>query len=70
MALGDTSTPVRFLRGQTGNDRNLLLRTFGGEVMAAFDLACKSKDKVEYKSVTSASTQFVKTCSLSGSFAA
>ena len=51
MAFGtDLSNPVRFLGGQSTTDvRNLALQRFGGEVLAAFDLATVFKERVTRK---------------------
>ena len=35
---GSTSTPSRFLAGNSADPRNLALDIFGGEVLTAFDL--------------------------------
>ena len=52
MALGDPSAPNRFLYGQSGtDDRNLALKVFGGEVLAAFDLNVQTMDKVTVKNL-------------------
>ena len=51
MATGDNSNPVRFGYGQSAVDpRNLYLKVFGGEVLAAFDLAVMFKNFVEVRS--------------------
>jgi hypothetical protein len=48
----DTSTPTRFLKGQSPSDnRALALELFGGEVLAAFEKALIFRDKVEAKSL-------------------
>lgn len=52
MAFGDASNPARFGYGQSSTDaRNLFLDVFGGEVLAAFDLATTVVDKHMVKSV-------------------
>ncbi len=52
MAFGDASNPARFGYGQSATDaRNLFLDVFGGEVMAAFDLAVSTLDKHNVKTV-------------------
>lgn len=52
MALGDSSSPARFLGGQVGStNRELALDVFGGEVIAAFDLATLTLDKHTVKTV-------------------
>ena len=52
MALGDTSSPVRFGQGQHVSDtRSLFLDVFGGEVLTAFDLATITLDKHEVKTL-------------------
>jgi hypothetical protein len=52
MAFGDASNPARFGYGQSDTDaRNLFLDVFGGEVMAAFDLAVLTLDKHNVKTV-------------------
>jgi hypothetical protein len=62
MALGDPSSPARFLGGQTADARNLALKVYGGEVLAAFDLEVVSLDKHEVRTISSGkSTQFPKT---------
>lgn len=53
MAFGDSSSPARFLGGQTGvTNRELALDIFGGEVFAAFDLNLVIGQKVETKSIS------------------
>jgi hypothetical protein len=48
----DTSNPTRFLTGQSGTDtRALSLHQFGGEVLAAFDLATVFRDKIQTKAL-------------------
>jgi len=50
---GTPSNPARFGYGQSASDsRNLWLDVFGGEVMAAFDLATVFMDKHEVKTVS------------------
>ncbi len=64
MPLGDTSNPARFLQGQHATDqRNLSLKVFGGEVLAAFDLNVLMADKHETKTIAAGakSAQFPKT---------
>lgn len=63
MALGDSSSPTRFLGGQTGvTNRELTLKVFGGEVLAAFDLATVTLDKHEQKTISGGSSaQFPRT---------
>mgnify|MGYP003333174688 CR=1 FL=1 len=63
MAFGDTSNPVRFGYGQSvSDDRNLFLKVFGGEVLAAFSEAIVFADKHMTKRVTEGkSFQFPKT---------
>ena len=64
MAFGETSSPMRFGFGQsTTDDRNLFLKVFGGEVLAAFDLAVLFMDKHEVRNVARGqkSAQFPKT---------
>lgn len=63
MALGDSSSPIRFLGGQVGStNRELSLKVFGGEVLAAFDLNTVTLDKHETKTITAGSSaQFPKT---------
>jgi hypothetical protein len=52
MAFGDTSSPARFLGGQTGvTNRELALDIFGGEVIAAFDLATNIGPKVNTRTI-------------------
>lgn len=49
---GDMSNPTRFLRGQSAtDDRNLALTIYGGEVLAAFDLATVTQGKHEIKNL-------------------
>lgn len=63
MALGDASSPSRFLQGQDVSDtRFLSLKVFGGEVLAAYDLNVLTLDKHEVKTLRGAkSAQFPKT---------
>lgn len=63
MAFGDTSNPVRFGYGQSvSDDRNLFLKVFGGEVLAAFSEATLTKDKHTVRSIEHGkSAQFPKT---------
>jgi hypothetical protein len=62
MAWGDPSNPARFLYGQSASDeRNLALKVFGGEVLAAFDLNTVTLDKHQTRSVRGKSAQFPKT---------
>lgn len=52
MAWGESSTPARFGYGQSvSDDRNLFLKVFGGEVLAAFDSENLTMDKHETKTV-------------------
>lgn len=64
MALGDASSPARFLEdvGATST-RELALKVYGGEVLAAFDLQVLTIDKHEVKSISGGlkSAQFPKT---------
>lgn len=48
----DNSNPTRFLTGQSGTDtRALSLYQFGGEVLAAFDLATGFRDHIQTKAL-------------------
>ena len=52
MATGDSSSPARFLGGQAGvTNRELALKVYGGEVLAAFDLNVLTLDKHEIKTI-------------------
>lgn len=53
MATGDSSSPIRFGKGQSDpvNNRELYLDVFGGEVLTAFDLATITADKHTVKNV-------------------
>lgn len=56
---GDTSSPTRFLSGQTAGStlaeqRTLLLDVFGGEVLTAFDNALLFADKVQSRTISKA----------------
>lgn len=52
MAIGDPSSPTRFLGGQAGvTNRELALDVFGGEVLTAFDLAVQFPDKVNQRTL-------------------
>jgi hypothetical protein len=53
MAFGDNSSPARFGAGQTGDDRALFLKMFGGETLAAFTEKVFMRDKVNVKTITS-----------------
>jgi len=54
MAFGDPSNPARFGYGQSvSDDRNLFLKVFGGEVLAAFSEAVVTLDKHQVKTITS-----------------
>ena len=70
MALGDPSSPVRFGGGQVGVDnRELFLKVFGGEVLAAFDEAVHTLDKHMVKSIEHGkSAQFPKTWKASSEY--
>lgn len=64
MAFGGTAgTPARFLTDQANTTaRELALKVYGGEVLAAFDLASVTADKVQVRSLKNAkSAQFPKT---------
>lgn len=63
MAWGDTSAPARFGQGQhVSDDRNLFLKMFGGEVLAAFTEKVFMRDKVMVKPIVAGkSFQFPKT---------
>lgn len=63
MAFGDPSSPARFGYGQSvSDDRNLFLKVFGGEVLAAFSEAVITRDKQMLRSIASGkSAQFPKT---------
>jgi hypothetical protein len=54
MALGTSSSPVRFGKGQSNpvDNRSLFLDVFGGEVLTAFDSATVTLDKHTVKSVS------------------
>lgn len=61
MAFGaELSNPARFGYGQsTTDDRNLFLKIFGGEVLAAFNEAVVFQDKQQKRSIASGkSAQF------------
>ena len=71
MALGDPSSPARFLQGQhVSDDRNLALKVYGGEVLAAFDFAVVTLDKHEVRTVPGGqkSAQFPKTWKASSEY--
>jgi hypothetical protein len=63
------STPVRFLTDTGGVDRNLALKVFSGEVLAAFDLNVLTLDKHETRTLRGAkSAQFPKTWKASSEY--
>lgn len=63
MAWGDTSNPARFGYGQsTTDDRNLFLKVFGGEVLAAFQERVLTLDKHQVRNIAHGkAAQFPKT---------
>lgn len=70
MALGDTSSPSRIGQGQhVSDDRNLFLKMFGGEVLAAFQERVLTLDKHRTQSVSAGkSFQFPKTWKASSQY--
>lgn len=70
MSIGDPSSPIRFLGGQTGStNRELALQVYGGEVLTAFDLHVVTLDKHEVKPlVAGESARFPKTWKASSEY--